>query len=367
VSSDRYFINMTINIYTFMLSSILILLWVGYMTNRALLGFSPISDEVFYINSNIADQSKRIYFLSFVQFFSSFYNAVIAVAFVNIALLVISFKLLIRINCNNHTASFFHLIYFCAIAAYLFRDTIILFLVVSIIYLIFERRYIQRVRINLSGLGGVSAIVLLLLLLIDFRPQYFYFILISFVLAKIATKLSNLALVVFSVLILSVVLFVIENILNSFSIYGISLYEFIGTRVDKNSMDISPFSLSVSYIKHFFAPLPTSLIERFIYEGNLAVYYAIDDIYRLVYKTFIYIISIYIVINISKLKFVLNRWRGEFFFLLSFSLLNSFMYTMFLFGGGHERTKVFSVFFIVFLFCAISKIKNEVSDELSVG
>ncbi len=336
----------------------LVLLWMMYMINRAVIGFEPISDEVFYLNTNIENEYKRIYFLHLVQFFEG-HAAMLAITVMNVVVLIISFFILVKINLRNSVATFFQLVYFCAIAAYVFRDALILFMFVSITYLVFRQNYLYRFKFLDLFTFKFLTILVFLILLLDFRGQYVVFIIVSFGVTKLLIRFSNRQLLVISFGFMGLFYYFINVFLNSFFIYGISVSNFLEKRVERHEGDLTPISLSVSLIKHFFAPLPTSLFERGLYTDS--IYSSMDDLYRMFYKGFIYIAVAYILVNTKTLLKVLIKWRAEMFFLTTFSLLNATMYTLFSFGGGHERTKVFSVFFIVFAFSAIMKLKKDES------
>ena len=93
-------------------------------------GFYLVSDEEFYFTRNIDFEHKRIIFLNLVQFFEDRDFSKYVVISINIIALIVSYYYLSKINNNNYIATFFQLIYFSAIASYVFRDTLILLIFV---------------------------------------------------------------------------------------------------------------------------------------------------------------------------------------------------------------------------------------------
>lgn len=346
-------------------STSLMFLWLIYVLNRALDGFPLISDEVFYFYQNIDFESKRIIFLNLVQFFDDTELSKDIVISINIFTLLISYYFLSKINFHNYSATFFQLIYFSAIASYIFRDTLVLFIFVLFTYILIKNKFISNL-FYAKKLFSINILLLLFLLflMMDFRPHYTAFFIFSWMGAVIAVRRSNYS--IFFLLILSTLsLYVYAKlIMSSFFIYGITGMDYLATRTERHDVELTVINYFIGLVKHFFAPIPTSLLSRMLDSESWNIYGCLDDLYRLVYKSFIYFVFLYIIINIRFVKQVFSRWKGEMYFLLIFSLSNAILYTFFAFGGGHERIKIFSTFFVVFLYSAIKNLKSNKTEDI---
>jgi hypothetical protein len=339
--------------------SILVLLWLAYFLYRVIDGLQLISDEVFYITQDISLENKRILFLSLAQYFSKVETAQIVIPILNLFAVLISFIYLSKINFYNYTATFFQLIYFSGVATYIFRDSYILMLTILLFYIIFK----QKMIINLSLLKKTTVLSLLMFIAIFYlmlytRPQYAILLTVSWLIASILIKSPIMLIVATLTSCLSLFLLINYNP-DLFNIYGISIYDFVASRADRHGVEFTFSNSIVGFFKHFLTPIPTSLISRMMDPTIWNDYGIIDDVYRFIYKSYLYFCLIYIALNFNIIKEVLMRWKFEGFFLLSFSLSNAFVYTLFSFGGGHERTKIFSVFAIFFIYTGIVHIKQQ--------
>ena len=350
---------MPLNKQKWLYISILVSLWLIYFLYRVIDGLQLISDEVFYVAQDVSFENKRILFLSLAQYFSKVETTQIVIPILNLFAVLISFIYLSKINFYNYTATFFQLIYFSGVATYIFRDSFILMLIILFFYIVFK----QKMYINLSLLKKTTVLSFLMLiavlyLMIDMRPQYAILLLASWLIASILIKRPKMLIVTTLISCLSLFLLLNYNP-DLINIYGISIYDFVTSKADRHGIEFTLSNSIVGFFTHILAPIPTSLISRIMDPSIWNNYGVIDDVYRLIYKTYVYFCLIYIVLNFNIIKEVLMKWKFEGFFLLSFSLSNALIYTLFSFGGGHERTKIFSVFAIFFIYTGIVHIKKQ--------
>ncbi|HIP33141.1 MAG TPA: hypothetical protein EYG89_00025 [Bacteroidia bacterium] len=337
----------------------LLLLWLLFVLYRALNGFSLISDEIFYFHQNIDFESKRIFFLNMVQFFEDKDFAKNMIISINMFALLVSYYFLSKINFNNYSATFFQLIYFSAISAYIFRDTMVLLIFVLFVYIIIKNKLISDIfYIKKLFSFNILLLLFLLFLMMDFRPQYTAFLILSWIGAIVAVRLSNYSILIFLIITTLGIYIYAELIMNSFFIYGITIADYLTARTERHDVELTLVNYLTGLVKHFFAPIPTSLFSRIFDSENWNMYGYLDDVYRLIYKSFIYFIFIYIIVNFHFIKKVFYKWKAEMYFLVIFSLSNAVLYTFFSFGGGHERIKIFSTVFLVFLYSAIKNLKS---------
>lgn len=339
--------------------SILVFLWTAYFLYRSINGLHLISDENFYFSQDILLEKKRILFLSLVQSFSKVQAAQLSISFLNLFAILISYIYLSKINFNNYRTTFFQLIYFTAVASYVFRDSIILMLVILLFYIIFKQKIISNERFSKKfSFISFTLLVPILYLVLDLRPHYVLLVGASWVAASIFVKKPMTLFTLLLIVILAI--FALFSFYPSlFNIYGISIFDFIGSMAERVGTDFTFYNSVIGFIKHYLAPLPTSLLDRIMDPSIWNDYGVLDDIYRVVYKTYLYFCICYILINYRTMKEVFKKWKFEAFLLLSFSLSNALVYTFISFGGGHERTKIFSVFFIFFIYSGILHIKKE--------
>lgn len=341
--------NSTRNFFVFAL----VVLWSIYALNRSLNGLEIISDEYYYLNEAIDGAVKRRYFLHLVQSFSNWELAQLVVSVINLFAVVLSFILMCRVNFNNYTATFFQLFYFAAIANYLFRDSILLLLFAALTLAVFSKKvwYIALASPLLIGLY-------------DFRPHFLILFLAAVVCGLVVARIkSNLVLIVLGLVCLGLATSVAATLGNEYKIHNITLSEYIASREERHNYTLTPLTFAYGFIKHYLAPIPTSLIKRMVFGSEFrietSIYGSLDDIYRFVYKTFIYFVVVYLVLNFRRVIVIFDRWRFEAAFLGVFCLSNAALYTVFAYGNGHERVKIFSTIFLVFLYAGVVYIKKE--------
>ena len=161
---------MSLNKEKWLYISILVILWTAYFLYRSINGLHLISDENFYFSQDILFEKKRILFLSFVQSFSNVQTAQLSISFINLFAILISYIYLSKINFNNYRTTFFQLIYFTAVASYVFRDSIILMLIILIFYIIFNQKIITNQRFY-KKLSFISFILLVSMLYLSTRTK----------------------------------------------------------------------------------------------------------------------------------------------------------------------------------------------------
>jgi hypothetical protein len=203
----------------------------------------------------------------------------------------------------------------------------------------------------------------MLYLVLDLRPHYVLLVGASWVFASIFVKKPMTLFTL--LLIVTLIIFALFSFYPSlFNIYGISIIEFIGSMAERVGTDFTFYNSLIGYLKHYLSPIPTSLLDRIMDPSIWNDYGVMDDIYRVVYKTYLYYCMGYILANLRTTKEVFMKWKFEAFLLLSFSLSNALVYTFISFGGGHERTKIFSVFFIFFIYTGILHVKKVKKENL---
>ncbi len=336
----------------------LFVLWGVFALSRQLGGLELISDEEFYVTADIGAERKRIFFLQLAQSFGDWQSAQLAVSLINLVALLVAFAILTKINLGNATISFFQIIYFAAVANYIFRDVLILTALLLMFYAV----------LNMKRRFWVWALALLCLIPImaDMRLQHLVFYAFACGAAYVFSILrSNYLVAALGLVGLAVGVAMAAVIGQEINIYGITLTEYVGTREERHDQVLTPVTFVISFVKHYFAPIPTSLLERIFFPEGLfaplppSEYGWLDDTYRLIYKVSLYLMITYVVVHWRVAIDVLKRWRFRSGFLIAFSLSNSFLYTLFAFGGGHERVKVFSTFFIFFIAAGIMQIMRE--------
>ncbi len=329
-------------------------MWVIYVLSRAAGGLELISDEYFYMYEDVNSQYKRRIFTYLVQYFGNFETAWLMTTSLNISAVLVSFVILSRIYFNNNLVTFAQLLYFPAIASFVFRDSLIILLIVALTAVAFSRD--RKLLIYASPL---------ILILYDFRPHFAAFFVASLMAAYFIERVKSNTVIVALVAIASVsALSMAALIGDSFNVYGITLSEYLQSRSDRYEQSYSPTNTILAFIRHYFAPIPTSLLERIAYGGEAGIsvesqYGALDDAYRMLYKSVFYFVFAYLLIRWKLVVQVIDRWRFESGFLIAFSLANAMLYTAFNFGGGHERVKVVSTFFLFYLFAGVIHLRRE--------
>lgn len=342
------------DVSSFKYALLLIVLWLIFNLNRVFSGYDLISDEIFYFTASIEMESRRRYFLWLVQSFPDQEVGLLAVSIVNITAIIFSFFLLSIIFFRNQAVAFFQTIYFSAIAAYAFRDSIILLMVSIVIYTFIAGKGWRRAAV-------ISAVLILLL---DFRIQYVLLFAAAFAVAWFSTRIKNDLMLATLILGACTAAVVYSSLIGSnFKIYGITLTEYIQLKEDRWEYVLTPVSFLYGLVVHYFAPIPTSLVQRILgLSTELSPYGILDDIYRMIYKCYVYVAWIYLLLNLKRVKEVFQRWRFLAVFLTTFCLLNASVYAIVSFAGSHERTKIFSTLFLSFLLSGVLHLKAKTAD-----
>ncbi|MEE9385361.1 MAG: hypothetical protein V3V08_18295 [Nannocystaceae bacterium] len=337
------------------------LLWLLYSLNRVIPGYEFISDERFFLTMIPEQASKRRLFMRAVQLLEDENTALLLCGVFNLVCMVAGYVLLTRINLGRTGLSFLQTIYFCAIGAYLLRDCIIFLLVMGFTTILFSprSRLITGRLWELRSWRGLWSAVLLLTLL-DFRPHYTVFLLIALGVTLVAVRIKeNVRLFAVGAVSVGALLMLASDLSERYFVYGVTVAEYLDLHQARVSMDLTPSTFIVSLSKHYLAPMPTSLLARIALDGGSAVYGALDDVYRLIYKVSLYCCMFYVGVNVGRIPAVYSRWRARAVFLTTFSVLNATLYSGFSFGGGHERTKIFSTLFIFFLAAGLRTLELE--------
>ena len=338
------------------LIAVILCLWTVYLLQRSLIGFDIVSDERFFLYVDAAGQSKRRLYLYLVQFLGNDDVGRIILSSLNIFLVICSFNLLVKINHGLVALTFLQVIYFASIASYIFRDSLILFCVSAIA---FGFR---------KGQSGMRWYMLLpLVLLVDLRPHaaLVSLVAIAWVWALNAARKRHVTfwfLGLFAIISLSAW----DFMLNTVVLRGVTAGDFLGYLQKHNGYGPGLLSFIEILVRHYLAPIPTSLLVRVFDPVMESPYGNIDDLYRLVYKTTLYGVIGYIIVNVKNIADAIRLNVGLFNFLAVFSVGNAVIYSLFSGGGGHERTKIFSTLVIFYTAAALHRIhvtNKSASDE----
>lgn len=313
---------------------------------------TPLSDELYFFSEDLEKGDRRWIFTSFVQLVGSFEEALILVFTINVFLLVPIYFFLLRLNHNNSIITFFQMIYLTALTSYILRDIFVIFLTLLSLILILNYPKSKYRFLYFFMLG-----VIILILSVS-KLQYVFFLLTSILVAFMAVRVPKILTILSLILLIFFLSGYWEPFLNSLTIYAISMTEFINLKSDRYGYDMNPVGLSFLALRHIFAPIPFSLLERLLYPDLTHPLITIDDLYRLVYRTGLYFFIFHIICNAQiALKFIKNN-RFLFFLILTMSILNIVTYSIFTGGGGHERNKILSAFIIFVLSSGIMAQKN---------
>jgi hypothetical protein len=301
---------------------------------------TPLSDELYFFSADLEKGNRRWIFTSFVQLFGSFEEALMLVFTINVSLLVPIYFFLLRLNQDNSIITFFQMIYLTTLTSYVLRDIFVIFLTLFALILILNYPKRKYKLLDFFMLG-----VIIFILSVS-KLQYTFFLLTSFLVAFMALRVPKI-LTIFSLILFS---FFLSNywepFLNSLTIYAISMTEFINLKSERYGYDFNLAGFSFVALKHIFAPIPFSLLDRLLYPDVTHPFITIDDLYRFTYRTGLYFFIFYLTFNARiALKFIKNN-RFLFFLILTMSILNIVTYSIFTGGGGHERNKILSAFII---------------------
>ena len=357
------FNNQNLNYFTYLFY--LIFIFFFYVTVRAISGFELISDEIYFLKTDVFYDNRRWIFLAYAQMFDSINFNILNVLFLNFICLIISYHFISKINSNNYFLTFFQMFYVTAISSYVLRDVLILALFSISVYYSFYL-FNEKV-VNFAKKLKVFLLILAsLLILSQLRFQYLIMFFTSFLGAFFLSKYPKKTFVIF----LPLIYYVISNFdssyfydyrlldLNNIFVYDFSIYDFLLNRADRWGVDLSVQSLFTSSIRHIFAPLPHSLILRIISPETWHIYGVLDDIYRLIFRISFLIVIYILSMNISKIPKIFYKNKFEFLFIFLFSIQNIILYSLFAAGGGHERIKIFSFFIFYYIISKITVLKE---------
>jgi len=329
-------------------SAVLLCLWAVYLLQRSLVGFEMVSDERFFLLVDVEGETKRRLYLYLVQLLGKSDLARIVLSCLNISLVIFSFNLMIRINHGAIVLTFLQLLYFASIATYVFRDSVILFCVALIAYGLTQRR---------SGLTWYM--VFALVLLVDLRPHAAVVSLAALVWVWALQIARSRGLTYWFVgLSILFTLLTWNVVLSSIQLRGVTAWEFLGYLQKNHGYGSGIISFLEILVRHYLAPIPTSLITRVLDPFMESPYGNIDDLYRFAYKATLYCVIGYVLLSWKFASAAVQLNVRLFNFLAVFSVGNAVIYSLFSGGGGHERTKVFSTLIIFYLAAAIHQVKN---------
>lgn len=331
--------------------------WAAYLIARTYSGTTLISDETFFVYQDITGQNKRIVFLTLVQAFDDWESARYFISSLNLVAILASYLLMRKFFFKKDLVILLYIIYFTAISNYIFRDAMLFFLVISsACCVISENKY--------AKLG----LLITLPLIYDFRPHYLILLIAAFAAATLARFIVSNRIFIFLGIMSVVGVYVSLYYLgDNLMVYGISAREYLAVKEQRYSQDLNSVTFTISFLTHYFAPLPTSLLDRALFGPPLgeplSPYGSLDDLYRIVYKVFLYWCFAYIAINFRYIVQVVDRYRFNFVFFLTFSVSNAILYSAVNFGGGHERVKMFSGLILVYTAAAILHVKPRAKPE----
>jgi hypothetical protein len=342
-----------------------LIMLVFYVLIRFFGGFEYISDELFYLSADIDSQRKRLLYLDFIQFFRLTQFEYFGPVFINALFLILTITLFHRLFYKNALITFSFMLYLPAISSYLFRDIILLGFFFLIWYLLDRCRYdlLNYIKcLNVRNVIFIIVLVACLFIVKDFRAQYFYFIALSLLAVYVLHNCSNRYL--FIIVSLSVAFGVIlpSVIGDSFSIYGISAEQYLETRSERHSMSYNPINILTSVVRHMLAPIPSSILIRLLDPEIISPYPWVDDLFRFFYRSGFYALLLYLIIHVKLIPVVFNLHRKKLIFIMTFCFANILLYSIFSFGGGHERIKLFSVIFFYTLAATIWKKRKEYNE-----
>tara|TARA_B110000211_G_scaffold77303_1_gene90633 strand:- start:8045 stop:9196 length:1152 start_codon:yes stop_codon:yes gene_type:complete len=318
-----------------------------------------ISDERVYLNigsSNqlnddaIKDRVLWFYLTEFVErtdFTGGLFSKLISLPLVPV-LIYLVFKIS---GTNKSLYVFLFLPYILFIMQTALRDSMILVLSVSFIYVSFnrERKFLI--------FGGV-----LLLFIFALRPFYIPLLLTAFIMTKYFLETDELD---FRAKLFKALKYLLISIVISLVIYlafkskfdqylrNISYYYEFGLNIDDEKTTVTPsFSLNYilySFVRFVFTPLPTSLIDRML-TGTVTQFGYVDDFIRMINQSFLFLMLFYIISRPNALYAYFKSlvYSSREFCLLFFIFINTIVYSFYYAGGGHSRLKI-AVFLGVFI------------------
>lgn len=336
---------------------ILVIFSIVVLIERAILGVEFISDEVFYLNSDIDLESKRIIFIYLSQLFDNVETNFYFIVCLNLILLILCYRLLVKIN-RHEVITFLQLLYMPVIASFILRDLYILyFTLLSILCMDgFFRNDI------FGKLKTMFIFIITSFLLLDFRPQMIAIICLSFVFV-LATRSFSIKKTIYCIFIsIAIFLILLPYILDSYKIYGITLGEYLNMREQRFGGSYSTFTIYKSLAVHYLAPIPSSLLSRILEPDIDGVYRHMDDIFRFLYRIALYVMYFYVLINYKYIIKVIYFNKERFFLVFNISICNAVIYSIFSFGGGHERVKLISMLIVFYVASMISNIKRNCNE-----
>lgn len=116
--------------------------------------------------------------------------------------------------------------------------------------------------------------------------------------------------------------------------------------------------LIVGAVRYVFTPIPTSIFNRFIEGGT--EWGIIDDWLRFLTQTIFYGFLFYSILNYKKIRINFAKLQNSSKSILIVLMLHLPIYTLYMFGGGHQRTKIpFQIAIFLLYIISLNKTKNQ--------
>lgn len=302
---------------------------------------TPLSDELYYFTESLKAGERRWFFASFVQIFDAFEKSLIIVFIINSLLLIPIYYFLVRLNEGNSIITFFQMFYLTTLASYLLRDIFVFLLLLWALRLILDYSKSKHRHLSFFMLGAIVFILSIS------KLQYVFYLFVAILVAFMSERApKKLAIICISIACLFFFTSYWVSLLNVTSIYSISMMEFVNLRSERYEYELSLGSFVIVVLKHIFAPMPFSLLDRFLYPDISHKMINVDDVYRFLYRSSVYFCFFYIIFNIRLASKYIKNNRFFIFLISTISVLNIVTYAIFTGGGGHERSKLVSVLII---------------------
>jgi len=305
-----------------------------------------ISDELYFFQ-NPEVGINRLLWIKLAQFVTLIGGDVMALRFINLAFLVF-FCAMVHVRFKNIPVLIigFCLCYVPMIASLAIRDTLLLSLILVLLPYINGK--------DSFGISPTATLALIAMSLL--RP----FLLVIILLSKIKLNVRSL---VFSTIMLVIFLYILSSLPGTRHYYDImlNLEDYILNKMDKKGLSVPDgiglFNVIRWLINFYFGPSPLSLFYRIFGETT---YGTIDDIIRVIYKISLYGLYTFVLYFGLRKSHALYNTIKENYHLITFLVLYGFLYSIFNFGGSHERIKL--IIPIVLLFIIDRRLDDKSSD-----
>lgn len=342
--SSRIKISKAINVPWIIFTLLLVSIALLGVLNRFGGGYELLSDEIFFLSGDFVAETQRTIFMRIVQSLA-IEDVFTWIVIGNLLLFIVIYKMVSVIN-KNHFISFFQVLYISVLVSFILRDIYIYFIFISIWLSLKKNHFFsENKKFNIFSIYSLI-ILFMLILLVDFRPLYTLMIIAGIVASMIYKRIGFYRFSFVAVVFLIFLNNYLEYFLLNINVYGLSFLEYLNQRAYRYEEQFTSNTLLFSFVQHYIAPFPWSLLERALDTSYTTIYPLMDDLIRMIYRSGLYFMVLYIAFqsinNYNLVKQVISRNKYEIVFITTFCLLNAVAYSLFLFGGGHERTKMFS-------------------------